>query len=270
MKNYKFLILIIMILGLSTGCVKSTTTLSIGADRSVLISGENLILNSMYDESLFDLNSWTENGGLVQKKSENGYTGIVFSKKYENIDDISNSKNNEIIISDFLNKDFDDKILFKVKNGFFKNIYYADFKYKTDKKIDNNENSTDTDNNDNAFDFSNLDSLIEKPEFKYIVNLPVKSLSNNATTVSDDGMTLSWNIEMLNTTDITFSFELINTNNIIFLFASIIVILGIIIFLTVFLNRHKNDHIDTSLENKEETIHEPDIIVDENDKMSLN
>lgn len=270
MKKYKLLILLIMILGLSTGCVKSTTTLSVGADKTVVINGENLIIDTIYDESLLDLTNFIKNGGTVQKKSEDGYTGIVFSKKYENIDDISSSKDKEIIISDYLNKDFDDKILFKVKSGFFKNIYYANFKYNAENNNKNADDLTDTDNSESSFDFSNIDSLKEMPEFKYVVNLPKAAINNNATTVSEDGTILTWNIDMLKTSDIYFSFELINTNNIIFLIASIIVVLGTIIFLTVFLNRHKDDHIDPVLDNDESEILKTSVIVDEKDKMSLN
>lgn len=259
MKKCKLLLLVI-ILCLS-GCVKSTTTLSIGADRSVLFSGETLLVDSIYDDEIFDFEYFIKNGGIIQEKSENGYTGIVFSKKYTSIDDISTSKEKEIIISNFLNKDFDDKVLFKVKNGFFKNIYYANYKYEAVNKFNNEVDSDTTDTNDTLVD----------TKFKYIVNLPVVSLNNNATTVSDDGMSLFWDIEPLKTTDIIFSFELVNTNNIIFLITSIIVVLGIIIFLTVFLNRHKNDHIgDVVTNDSEPKILDTDVIVNDNDKMPLN
>ena len=130
-----------------TGCVKYKNTMTINNDKSMIFEGSYLISDKLLetsDSTTFfpeeNKKALEERGVTISDKKENGYTGISLSKKYDNIDKISNESGKEVIISDYLNKDFDDSVLFKIEKGFFKNKYTAIFKY--DSNV-NPENSGD-------------------------------------------------------------------------------------------------------------------------------
>ena len=62
-----------------------------------------------------------------------------------------------------------------------------------------------------------------KVRYEFTLNLPEKSLSNNATDVSDDGKTLTWKFDniMSGTNNINFTFELYNKPALIVLYVFI-------------------------------------------------
>ena len=72
-------------------------------------------------------------------------------------------------------------------------------------------------------------------EFNYVVNLPEKALTNNATNVSNDGKTLTWSLMQSQISNIEFSFELKNMTNYYILYggiaAAVIIVIIIIILL---------------------------------------
>lgn len=74
---------------------------------------------------------------------------------------------------------------------------------------------------------------------KFIVSVPYKSLSNNATTVEDDGKTLIWDLMNLKNQDtMQFEFELYNMTNIYIAIAiSGVILLGLIGLVVVIIIR---------------------------------
>lgn len=298
MKNLKKVIAVLLILTTMTGCVKYKNTMTINNDKSMIFEGSYLISDKLLetsDSTTFfpeeNKKALEERGVTVSDKKENGYTGISLSKKYDNIDKISNESGKEVIISDYLNKDFDDSVLFKVEKGFLKNKYTAIFKYdsnvnpensgdmSTSQSLTENDNklavttddettivpsegndtltkpttpnditpttpdtgsSTDPEtpgeenSNDIDFDFD-FKNLTSEMEFSYVVNLPEKALTNNATNVSNDGKTLTWSLMQSQISNIEFSFELKNMTNYYILYggiaAAVIIVIIIIILL---------------------------------------
>ncbi len=88
--------------------------------------------------------------------------------------------------------------------------------------------------NDTFGDLSALTSLMGEAEFTYVVNLPVAATSNNATSVTNDGKTLSWKIDQSGDNVIKYSFSLLNMTNVIIVCGGgILLILGISIALVV-------------------------------------
>ena len=77
--------------------------------------------------------------------------------------------------------------------------------------------------------------LAGEMEFSYIVNLPEKALTNNATNVSSDGKTLTWSLMQSQMSNIEFSFELKNMTNYYILYGGIAaaVIIVIIIIISI-------------------------------------
>lgn len=298
MKNLKKVIAVLLILTTMTGCVKYKNTMTINNDKSMIFEGSYLISDKLLetsDSTTFfpeeNKKALEERGVTISDKKENGYTGISLSKKYDNIDKISNESGKEVIISDYLNKDFDDSVLFKVEKGFLKNKYTAIFKYDSNVNPENSgdtstsQSLTENDNklavttddettivpsegnntltnpttpnditpttpdtgsttdpetpgeensNDTDFDFD-FENLTSEMEFSYVVNLPEKALTNNATNVSNDGKTLTWSLMQSQISNIEFSFELKNMTNYYILYggiaAAVIIVIIIIILL---------------------------------------
>ena len=91
---------------------------------------------------------------------------------------------------------------------------------------DNNSEQWLKDNVDALSNNSNvLTDMLTPPKVRYefTLNLPEKSLSNNATDVSDDGKTLTWEFDniMSGTNNINFTFELYNKQALIVLYVFI-------------------------------------------------
>ena len=296
MKNLKKVIGVLLILTTMTGCVKYKNTMTINNDKSMIFEGSYLISDKLLetsDSTTFfseeNKKALEERGVKVSEKKENNYTGIAVSKKYDNIDKISNKNGKEVTISDYFKEDFDDSILFKVEKGFLKNKYTANFKYdsnvgtgdggdtstsqaltENDKKLAVTDDLTTTtpstgeeattpstgddtttpddgtttpttpttpdttEPGDSGFD-SDIMGLAGEMEFNYVVNLPEKALTNNATNVSNDGKTLTWSLMQSQISNIEFSFELKNMTNYYILYggiaAAVIIVIIIIILL---------------------------------------
>ncbi len=293
MKNLKKVIGVLLILTTMTGCVKYKNTMTINNDKSMIFEGSYLISDKLLetsDSTTFfseeNKKALEERGVKVSEKKENNYTGIAVSKKYDNIDKISNENGKEVTISDYFKEDFDDSVLFKVEKGFLKNKYTANFKYdsnvgtgdggdtstsqaltENDKKLAVTDDLTTTtpstgeeattpstgddtttpddgtttpttpeatEPGDSGFD-SDIMGLAGEMEFNYVVNLPEKALTNNATNVSNNGKTLTWSLMQSQISNIEFSFELKNMTNYYILYggiaAAVIIVIIIIILL---------------------------------------
>lgn len=296
MKNLKKVIGVLLILTTMTGCVKYKNTMTINNDKSMIFEGSYLISDKLLetsDSTTFfseeNKKALEERGVKVSEKKENNYTGIAVSKKYDNIDKISNENGKEVTISDYFKEDFDDSVLFKVEKGFLKNKYTANFKYdsnvgpgdsgdtstsqaltENDKKLAVTDDLTTTtpstgeeattpstgddtttpddgtttpttpttpdttEPGDSGFD-SDIMGLAGEMEFNYVVNLPEKALTNNATNVSNDGKTLTWSLMQSQISNIEFSFELKNMTNYYILYGAIAAAVIIVIIIVILL-----------------------------------
>ncbi len=265
MKKVKYIVLISCLLMLS-GCIKNYNTMTIKNDKSMIFESEVLIAEELKENMNETFNRQTyENAGFsISEAKEDGYSGYKFTKKYNNIDKYSNNDGAVFVISDILNGEFNDKILFKVEKGFLKNTYTATFKYAVDSEeyTDNNtvdietpseengeenittEDDTEEDITGSEEDFGNLIDLVNEMEFNYKLILPTKSISNNATNVSEDGKTLTWNLISDGESNINFSFSLYNLTNILILGGSIILVIVLIIVIIIII-KHKKSQKDT-------------------------
>ena len=282
MKSIKKVIAVLLILTTMTGCVKYKNTMTINNDKSMNFEGTYIINDKVIDaiksmgsggettiEENINKDKLKERGITISDKKENGYTGVSFSKKYDNIDKVSNDAGKEVIISDYLDDNFDDSILFKVEKGFLKNKYTAKFSFNSEVTTDdgdltsyapsNNEqlamgsgldgntatipsNGTTNDKtNDNTVKApgtnDNSTTVIDDNQGNNTgtVNLPSTPISNNATKTDNGGKTLVWNIESNKVTTIEFAFELKNMTNYYILYggiaAGVIIVIVIIIMI---------------------------------------
>lgn len=127
-------------------------------------------------------------------------TGVKITKTFKNIDDIT--KETEKVV-DMVNmfsvenaNNFDDSQFFYKKGD----------NYKASLKFDLSEGESS-----DEVDASMYESYFD---LKYQVTLPTKAVSNNATNVSDDGKTLTWNLSMTKPTTVEFEFNFSQKSNI--------------------------------------------------------
>lgn len=236
-KNFILMITILLLVFLSTGCVKSETAIDINKDKSV-----NLTITYLLSDNLENVNEYAnskEDFGYLEKKGYEvtDYTlgdmfGIKVTKTFNNIDDISVKENVTVQLSNFLNDSFDDSKIFSIEKGFFKNIYHATFIYDL--------------REDSLIDYS---SLIDQFKVSYRVNLPSKSINNNADIVSDNNLELTWNANYGKLTTVNYEFQIFNTVNVImFVFASLIVVMLLIFIIYMLLRRRKMRDFDIQSE----------------------
>lgn len=196
MKSIKKIIAVLIVLTTMTGCVKYNNTMTINDDKSMTFEG-SFLMNDKIVELMKSLNDGTETtesteeideeelkkrGIIVTEKKENGYTGFTFSKKYNNIDDLSNETGKEVVISEYISKDFDETVLFKVEKGFLKNKYTAKFTFDT--------STPDMDNGLTSYAPSeNKELAMGNISGSNTPNLTENNNTNNNTTVPENGTT---------------------------------------------------------------------------------
>lgn len=255
-KFLKTLLVVIMIVGL-TGCAKYNVNMAVSNDKSVtleVIYGINSSLMSSFngEEDSTDEDDWTwsstddedsdetideiktEDFSFLEKKgykveaysedTDSGtITGVKLTKTFKNIDDITkNSKKVVDLVNmfDTENEDsFDDSQLF-YKNG---DNYKASFKFDF--------------SDEEGIDYSAYNSYFD---LKYQITLPTKAISNNATLVSDDGKTLTWDLSYGKNNDVEFEFNFAQESNILIYILTgtgIVIIVGV---LAVIIIKSKN------------------------------
>ncbi len=212
MKKFsKLLLLSIMVLGLS-GCLKYDVSMSIANDKSMdfeMIAAMNMsMLKSLGDGSSssssttesFDKSDYKEYekaGYKVEeykeKKDDAEYEGVKISKKFANIDDVSTNKDEAVEFT----KLFDENAKPEDVHFFYKNgdVYKANLTFNL---VDDNSNSSDN------TDYSQYQSYFD---LEYKVTLPEKPISNNATSVSEDGKTLTWKMKYGEKNSIQYEFR---------------------------------------------------------------
>lgn len=299
MKNIKKVIATLLVITTLTGCVKYNNTMTINDDKSMVFEGSYMVSDQLLkamdsnntdgqNSTLLDdeIKTKLEKRGITASdKKENGYTGITINKRYANIDEISNETGKEVVISDYLQDDFDESIFFKVEKGFLKNKYTATFKYDSNVQDENSNLTSDITNDsittrtattttpeisgsikipdisseddstttipDDNNDYSGLMALAGEMEFTFKVNLPEAVLSSNASKTENDNKTLIWNIENNKETRLEFVFEVKNMTNYYILYGGIAVVAIIIIILIItFINKNKKDKVTNPIENK--------------------
>ena len=275
MKGLKKLVILFVSLILLSGCVKEKISMTINKDKSMNLEVEMLVSDSLQEENTFDENikKYEEKGYTVTRKVDDGYSGIVISKKFSNIDDLSKNNGEVVNLGDIMEDNFDTSKLFSLKKGFLKNTYTAKFSFEfdqskleteTEEELDFNSANEDEvvttegvakTNVDNAneevlttgeeetidleddFDYT---SLMAGMEFKYIVNLPTSGKNHNATSTSNDSKTLTWNLATTGSSNIEYTFDMYNMTSLIILGVCGLVVLIVIIAILVGIKKKKS------------------------------
>lgn len=176
----------------TTTGTEEVTTIGAEDDDPIVISNEETTSSNNTDCSA--LQAKLGEGWTVTDYTDGTYTGCTFKKTYASIDEISGDKDLTLELSEISSGDFDDKQLFK-KDG---KKYTAHFTFNT--ADDLKDSGTD------------ISSMKDYFKLSYSVELPYKSISNNADKVENGGKKLTWDIEIGKDEDIKYTFTLDGSN----------------------------------------------------------
>ena len=187
MKKYlRLLVVSVLLIGL-TGCVSLDTNVVINKDKSMEFSmKEEIDLSSMAgdegDENATvsdetNIEALKTKGYTVEEYDNEGVKGYKISKKFTSIDEATAKDGTEtpFIVEKWLD-DGNDSNMFSLKDG----VYSANWIMS--------EEDSETEEMEGV-DSELLNSLIN---ITYTITLPNKPLSHNATSVSEDGKTLTY------------------------------------------------------------------------------
>ena len=263
MKKSLYILTIFIVAICLSGCVKYNANMEIKKDKSMDFS----IVYAMDTQYFGDQEVLTEEnrkeleeeGFKVTDYQEDTMKGFTLTKSIKNIDELSTTENTDYSLSNIE----EDKEMFKVEKGFFKNKYIANFKLDTEDSAITEEETSDgtiTDgysdgtieenpdsysdfpmgstegyNDSSMDDFSNM--ATSNLDLSLNVTLPYQAISNNATKTENDNKTLSWDLTSSEIETINFEFELYNMTNIYLTIGGIALLIIIIIVVTV--TKHK-------------------------------
>lgn len=266
-KLCKFFIVMFSVI-VMTGCVKFNASMDIKKDKSMDFTiiyafdttyfGDEELLDDSDKEELED------NGFSVSDYVDGSMKGFTISKNIKNIDDVSSIEDTEYSLSGIIDSQDENKYLFKVKKGLFKNTYIANLNFDSsdsslndssdvedDSTIEDYDYSIEDDdtlNDESEYDIEEYDTfedetaydiedqydfsgMMDSMDLSFNVTLPYAAISNNATTVSDDGKTLKWELTTDDISSMEFEFELYNMTNIYICIGLIILIIIIIVMI---------------------------------------
>ena len=234
MKKIKYLIVALFLI-LLTGCSSYDMSMSINKNKSMDLS-INIVSTSKeeiskYVDSLKE--KYEVNDFKVEEFTRDNNYGIRITKHYDNIDNNSFAERTDKFDLLYLyNNDYDKSIetkIFNVDKGFASNRYAANF----------------------FVDLTNKDIDLSNTEVTFVAYLPKGNVSNNASSVSEDGNTLTWNITNKGRTDIEFVFELGSYDTIYFIVAIFIAIFLVFSIISAILSKSGDDsssYVDRDIE----------------------
>ena len=168
-------------------------------------------------------------GFTAKRYSEGNYKGFTYSKTVNNIDDITGDNASFDILENTY--EIPDKNLFvKEGNNYISKIHYSPLSDLGEYEIDT--------------------------EFKFSITLPNKAISHNATSVSEDGKTLTWQWDATQSgnIDFEFSFSSFPVMLVAIIGGAVLLIVIILVIIMVIRKSRKNrnsSNLDQSVENVE-------------------
>lgn len=223
MKKIKTL-LIIFILFLVSGCYRGDLLIKINDDKSYVVNFEIKFEKENLEQTtnIFtkeEISNLEQDGYEVTEINNDKYVGYKLERKGKTIEEITTNENDRFNISIFLFErvKFDNLKLFYSKD---KKTYKSNIVYKIEKS---------------ESEYMNLD----EPELVFKIQLPSKPISHNASLVSKDEKTLTWNLKNITEKNIDFEFKFNQEKIDIFLILGIIS--GIILLIIIILIRKKPD-----------------------------
>jgi len=217
MKNIKRTLVALMILVLTmilSGCASATIQLKINSDGSsdlnYKIGVEETTLGMMAGTGQDPFAQITENakakGFTTETYKEAGYAGVIAKKHLANVDELAslNLLGNEEGLPGL-----------KIEKGFFETKYVIDGDFDLSSMKANTGSESDAMSN----------SIIQQFDVKYVLSMPEAIGKNNATSVSADKKTLTWQLKPGENNKIQMEAAVKNTANIAIVVGIIVVVL---------------------------------------------
>ncbi len=219
--------LLVLVMSLC-GCIRYRTTVTVNtdgtADLSILYAMSDEVMSMMGDEedtSLADDESEAEfeaEGWTFETYAQDDYTGYVITKKGIAMEDLADAINSA-----------DEENTFSVsKDG---NTYTIDWQIADDSSVGSMA--------EDATYLESYDGFME-----LVLVLPNKSTNNNATTVSSDGKTLTWNLVALTDNNVHAEFEVAGGGLNMSLIIVIVLVVVIVIIVIVVISSKKKKGIE--------------------------
>jgi hypothetical protein len=247
-KNRWLTIALLTVLTISlSGCLDATIHLSVNDDGSGDLNYKMLIdpaaLAFMQDPSGNEPDPFSEmqadlkkSGFAIVNLKEDGYVGFEAKK---NIDNIQESTRQGKLFSDSnMDKNIKPGEGLTIDKRFFKTVYTLKMNFDMTDMADTG-GSSEVD----AMSQSMLNSM----NFDFILTLPAKATTHNASTIKDEGATLVWNLMPGQTNEVTMTAAVWNVTNIVLLGAGTVILFGGLIAASLKHKSHSNG-------NKEDTV----------------
>jgi len=199
-------------------------------------------IRESFEFDKMDSEGISASGFTIKEYQDDKYNGYIITKTISNIDNLVGTP--DFNLSDF--EEIDSKKIF-TKNGneYAGKIIVADL----------TEDMGDMDTSQyEGMNYINC---------TFVLNLPNKVKSSNATTVSEDGKTLTWNLASgnINTVEFTFEFPSILTflkdNMLLTAAVAVVVVLLIVVIITLVLKKGKNKNNNSLNDVTNVTANEP-------------
>ena len=281
-KKFLYVLTLCFIMFSLTGCVKFNASMDIKANKSMDFSIIYAFDSSVFgDQSIVsddDKANLESQGFAVNDYVDGNMKGITLSRNIKNIDLVSDSSDVQYNLSGLLEDNSNSNYVFKVKNGFLKNTYIANFNFdSSDSGLDMN-NSTDDelysddiitgeDFSDESEDFSDddqsdannsvingdsdlsgLTNSMSNMDLSFNVRLPYSAISSNATTTNNDNKDLSWSLASDQLSTISFEFSLYNISNIALLCGGLLLFIIVLIVLLKGKKRKNKDNVPVEVD----------------------
>lgn len=241
MKLKKFILfglMIAIILLLMTGCVKFEMFVNVNPDKSADVN-VTLLVNSMIAGmtnsegsgiNLSEMKTIAEKAGYsATNQKEGDMIGYKFTKHFKNISELSTDSSSNTDLKNLFKNEKSDTKIFTINRGLFQDTYIVNL----DMNLDSINPPAD---NGNDFVNSIAKTMMAQMDFKFKTKLPIKTISNNASTESEDGKMLEWQLVPGQDNKIKMEFKVLNVTNIIFVSVCFLILLIILFFVI----RHKN------------------------------
>lgn len=230
MKRCKLFIIALSLVLLVSGCSNVNTTMKINKDKSMNLSyiislDKNYLGNKTFNDlfSSKSINNLENNGYSVTDYEDDNNFGYKISTNVKDIDNISSSEDLKINLLSLLYSNVQDELyIFKRTDGVLKNQYEANFSVDLSEALQENPNI--------------LTNMVTTPvlSYSFSLELPSEVITSNATNISADKKTLTWQFDNIynNHSNITFTFEAYNKPMLYMLYVGI-GLLGLIILSTI-------------------------------------
>lgn len=222
-----------------SGCVHMTVNLKINGDGSADWGYDMLMQDSMLEmaslgmETAGEADMWDEatreaeaQGMAVERlPSADGYSGIRVTRHFENVAEMMDS--DLLAGTDAMVGDAESYFNAKETKGFFATTYEVEM------KTDVSEAMASAETGDETTD-AMVKAMMDQVEMRFVVTMPVKASGHNATDVSADGLTYTWDIKLDTPNDMKVTASVPNMGNILLVAggaALVLIIAAVIIIL---------------------------------------